>query len=363
MSAAITAITMPKWGLTMTEGKVVQWLKQPGASFAPGEELLEIETSKITNVVEADAPGTLARIVAPEGTTLPIGALLAVIAPSDTPAARDRRVRRAVCRRRTNRSGGGCGTGGAARSSGARAARCAVWSWAAATACRCCCCTASAAISTRWMFNQPALCDGRRTLALDLPGHGLSSKDVGDGRRDAVHRRDRGRMDSARHGTRASRRAFDGRRDGHRIGGAASGAHRDPDAAGAGRPGPGDQRRVHRRLRARVAAQGGGGGAAIPGARPVADQSRDGRGVPALQATRRRCAGAGDDRQCLVPAGATGGRSGRDAACAEDAGAGDLGTRRPDHPGRPCRRGRISGTGACAGWRRAICRTWKRPAR
>ena len=56
MSAAIIAITMPKWGLTMTEGKVVQWLKQPGASFAPGEELLEIETSKITNVVEADAP-------------------------------------------------------------------------------------------------------------------------------------------------------------------------------------------------------------------------------------------------------------------------------------------------------------------
>ena len=32
-----------------------------------------------------------------------------------------------------------------------------------------------------WMFNQPALCDGRRTLALELPGHGLSSKDVGAG--------------------------------------------------------------------------------------------------------------------------------------------------------------------------------------
>ena len=32
-----------------------------------------------------------------------------------------------------------------------------------------------------WMFNQPALCDVRRTLALELPGHGLSSKDVGEG--------------------------------------------------------------------------------------------------------------------------------------------------------------------------------------
>src|SRR5438128_2170111 len=85
MSSAITAITMPKWGLTMTEGTVVGWLKQQGQRFAEGEELLEIETTKITNVLEAPEGGTLRRITAPAGATLPVGALLAVVAPEEVP--------------------------------------------------------------------------------------------------------------------------------------------------------------------------------------------------------------------------------------------------------------------------------------
>ena len=40
-SSEITAIKMLKWGLTMTEGEIVGWLKQPGQSFAEVEELIE----------------------------------------------------------------------------------------------------------------------------------------------------------------------------------------------------------------------------------------------------------------------------------------------------------------------------------
>lgn len=80
MTDRIRTITMPKWGMTMTEGKVAAWLKAEGEAVAPGEEFVEIETDKIANAVEAEAGGTLRRILVRPGESAPCGAPIALMA-------------------------------------------------------------------------------------------------------------------------------------------------------------------------------------------------------------------------------------------------------------------------------------------
>lgn len=76
---------MPKWGLSMTEGTVVEWLVEEGAEVSKGDEVVEVESEKINNAVESPTSGVLRRQVAKEGEVLPVGGLLGVIADASVP--------------------------------------------------------------------------------------------------------------------------------------------------------------------------------------------------------------------------------------------------------------------------------------
>ena len=79
-------ITMPKWGMTMKQGKITKWFKNEGDSVEKGEPLFEVETEKITNKVESIANGMLFQIVVAVGTTVSVGTVVAVIAqPGEQP--------------------------------------------------------------------------------------------------------------------------------------------------------------------------------------------------------------------------------------------------------------------------------------
>src|SRR5262245_44099635 len=78
-------IVVPKWGLSMHEGLIGRWFKREGDRVDQGEPLLEIETEKMTNVVEAPASGVLARILYPDGSTVPVSQVIALIAAPGEP--------------------------------------------------------------------------------------------------------------------------------------------------------------------------------------------------------------------------------------------------------------------------------------
>jgi len=82
MTEGIYPVTVPKWGIEMQEGTVVSWHAVEGKEISRGDELVDIETDKIVNTMEAPRSGILRRCLVQEGETLKVGALLGVIAPA-----------------------------------------------------------------------------------------------------------------------------------------------------------------------------------------------------------------------------------------------------------------------------------------
>ena len=69
-------ITLPQWGMGMNDGEVIKWLKAVGDPIVKGDQLVEIESSKVNAEVEATADGTLGRIDVEEGRIVDVGTVL-----------------------------------------------------------------------------------------------------------------------------------------------------------------------------------------------------------------------------------------------------------------------------------------------
>lgn len=172
----IIAVTMPSWGLTMEEGMLTEWFVAPGSVIEKGAEMVEIESSKLAGTVEAPASGILRRQIVDVGQTVPCGTLIGIIADAQTSedeldafaggyvivealegddeSAGQQSVQVAGSQINYLRKGSGSpllfihGFGGDA---------------------------------SGWAFVQEALAVEFDTVALDLPGHGASSKSVVEG--------------------------------------------------------------------------------------------------------------------------------------------------------------------------------------
>ncbi len=176
----ITPVAMPKWGLSMRSGKITDWVVAEGDPVAPGDDLADIETEKITGTLEADSGGIVRRVIARLGEDVPVGAAIALIAPPDVP---DAVLDDLAARARAVIDAGlpddeGAGPAVETAEAGGRKVS---YAGAGDSGDVVLLVHGYGGDRNSWLFLQEPLAARYRVYALDLPGHGTSAKDVGDG--------------------------------------------------------------------------------------------------------------------------------------------------------------------------------------
>jgi pyruvate/2-oxoglutarate dehydrogenase complex dihydrolipoamide acyltransferase (E2) component len=79
---SVVEVKLPKWGLTMEEGSVSEWLVSVGERVEAGQVLANVETEKVTTALESPVAGVVQRIEVPEGEDVAVGTVLCVLVES-----------------------------------------------------------------------------------------------------------------------------------------------------------------------------------------------------------------------------------------------------------------------------------------
>ncbi|MEV0524555.1 acetoin dehydrogenase dihydrolipoyllysine-residue acetyltransferase subunit [Streptomyces sp. NPDC050439] len=176
----VERVTMPKWGLSMRTGKIIEWIAREGDEVKEGDDLAEIDTDKIAGTLEAPKGGVLRRIVADAGGEAPVGCVIAVIAGPEIPDAEIERVAdeaREQLARGVPAEDEGSPVSGVAEVHG----RAVAYATSGGGAEEIVLVHGYGGDKNSWLFVQEPLAAHHTVYALDLPGHGESGKDVGDG--------------------------------------------------------------------------------------------------------------------------------------------------------------------------------------
>ncbi|KAA8384431.1 acetoin dehydrogenase dihydrolipoyllysine-residue acetyltransferase subunit [Acetobacter sp. DmW_136] len=182
MTDTITALTMPKFGLAMTEGKLASWTVSVGQSVQQGDELADIETTKITSSYESPAAGVLRKQVAEAGETLPVGALIGVLADAETPDVDiEAFIKNFHADNPQDAAATQDATAGEPKQITVGEHTLNVRDVGTQQGTPIVLVHGFGGDISNWLLTQDALAADRRVIAFDLPGHGASSKNVGTG--------------------------------------------------------------------------------------------------------------------------------------------------------------------------------------